>query len=575
MKKLAKLLSLLMALMLLLSSSALAELPSYLHVGQTPLVDEPVTLKVAVLCKEETTEPTNSWVYAYIEQVLGIKIDLEFFYPATRNESISLMMASGDLPDMIIGTSLTSSELSIYGEAEGMLLDLSPYITEENAPNLTKLYAENPQLRRELTTPSGAMYSLGYVALDPKGSQSMRMFYNFDWLEELNLQVPTTLDEFLDMLRAFKAKGEAEGKEVIPFGGNSARYNCTYLILNALGYNISGTWSRQKDFETTIALRNGEVVLPCYDREVFPKYLETMHTMYEEKLMEQDFYTLDKDTTKSHLVAGMYGVFPEVVALYAPLEFGAQYFGGIPLTSEYNETPFWPNYTGQTIGAFVVSAETEYPELCVAFADFVCNPEISDDFFVNVYGPSIKQTDILLDKTSGWYYDADLKDRTSQDYIDHKDEYSSYNYYRYNKIALWKPNTFGIEPIRLDDILDENGNSIKLCEYPESGDLMEVAKVRKTAGNLNDQYKLSQVLSWGKYLSQEFSPNVCYFDEETTLRVDELNTLIKEYASQEIAKFVIGTRDLSEVDKFFDELEKLGADEYVQYYADYYAATKD
>lgn len=41
---------------------------------------------------------------------------------------------------------------------------------------------------------------------------------------------------------------------------------------------------------------------------------------------------------------------------------------------------------------------------------------------------------------------------------------------------------------------------------------------------------------------------------------------------QEIAKFVTGARDLSEIDDYFNELQKLGADEYVGYYADYYAA---
>lgn len=36
--------------------------------------------------------------------------------------------------------------------------------------------------------------------------------------------------------------------------------------------------------------------------------------------------------------------------------------------------------------------------------------------------------------------------------------------------------------------------------------------------------------------------------------------------------FIIGERDLSEIDDYFNELQALGADEYVQYYADYYAA---
>ena len=46
------------------------------------------------------------------------------------------------------------------------------------------------------------------------------------------------------------------------------------------------------------------------------------------------------------------------------------------------------------------------------------------------------------------------------------------------------------------------------------------------------------------------------------------------YAEEEIAKFINGDRSLDTVDAFFDELEALGAAEYVQYYADYYESTK-
>ena len=45
-----------------------------------------------------------------------------------------------------------------------------------------------------------------------------------------------------------------------------------------------------------------------------------------------------------------------------------------------------------------------------------------------------------------------------------------------------------------------------------------------------------------------------------------------EEVLKELAKSVIGTRPLSELDDYFAEMDKLGAAEYVQYYADYYAS---
>ena len=572
MKHVKKILTLVLALAMLMSASALAEIPAYLKVGQVPLVTEPVTLKIAVQAHDNTTDPADTWQYAWITEKLGINVDVEYFYSANRNESIALMMAGGELPDIIIGAGFTANELSKYGTAEGLLLDMAPYINEENAPSITKLFNENPQFIGELTTTEGAVYSLGSIYLNDKGVNSFRMFYNYDWIEALGLEVPTTLDEFLDMLRAFKAYGAEIGVDVVPFGGNYARYNATYLILNALGYNLTMDYSNQKGHETFIMLRDGKVVLPCYDREAFPKYLEVMHTMYEEGLMEKDYYTLVKDTTKAHLAAGQYGVFSEVPAIYTSIEFGSQFFGGIPLTSEYNDTPFWPNYTGQKIGNFVISAETEYPELCIALADHIYSEEYRDLFALQ--GPSVNQSDFHLGKTTGWFVDPETMERTSQDYIDNAEKYSAFNYWVYENISMWMPDTFRICSEASGTIVDENG--VVHNHYHEvTGDtLMEKAQVRKAATSANEQFQLSQMYSWGEYLTDEFSPTVCYFDEDTTLRIEELYTLINEYATQEIAKFVIGERDLSELDEYFSELEKLGADEYVQYYADYYAAMK-
>ena len=140
-------------------SAASEETVNAVHPGQTPLIDEPVTLRVAVLCHDSTTAPEETWMYKYIQEVLGVNIQLEYFYTATRDESVSLMMADGDLPDVMIALQLTSNEIAKYGEAEGLLLDIKPYLTAENAPNLCAVYEEYPEFLKELTTPTGHVYT--------------------------------------------------------------------------------------------------------------------------------------------------------------------------------------------------------------------------------------------------------------------------------------------------------------------------------------------------------------------------------------------------------------------------------
>ena len=61
-------------------------------------------------------------------------------------------------------------------------------------------------------------------------------------------------------------------------------------------------------------------------------------------------------------------------------------------------------------------------------------------------------------------------------------------------------------------------------------------------------------------------------DAETSIEVGSMLAIIREYAAQETANFVVGRRPLTdeELDKYFDEIEALGALEVVQIYSEYY-----
>ena len=72
----------------------------------------------------------------------------------------------------------------------------------------------------------------------------------------------------------------------------------------------------------------------------------------------------------------------------------------------------------------------------------------------------------------------------------------------------------------------------------------------------------------------ETYPNNVFLDEATATAMTDLRVAFNEYATQEIAKFITGARPLTddELTKYFDTMDSLGAQEYVQTYADYYAS---
>ena len=562
------------------TAGAVSNLPEYLKVGQFPLVEgENITLDIAVLCHDNTQKPEETYQFKFIEKYVGIDLNLTtYFYDGTRDESISLLFADGDLPDLIVGMGLDASQIVRYGMVDEMLLDMKPYINAENAPSLLKVMKEYPAYEQAMTTPDGAIYSLGSWGEDDPTNKSgvFRMFYNWKVMGDAGItKCPTTLDEFLAMLRTIKAKFP----EMTPFGGNYARYNATYLIQNALGFNISLASSEQKSHETDIGLYKGEVSLFSYNKEILPAYLEFMHTMYEEGLMEQDYYTLDKETTKAHLTAGKYAVFSEVPSLYGGLEFGAEFWGGLPLTSKYNDTPFWPSNDFYKTGGFCVSADTEYPELCVAFADlFYGEGEMNK--LLNGNGPSV--TDVtnglgLGNLTEGWYYDWETNYKNYKEFEKVKDEYSNQNYWVFENVTFWKDGAF--ENSYLKWSTDENGTYIEPDDLDDHKDTIEEgAAIRHTLKDFfnttGGQWCKALHNTFGQYETTEMTPKTCYFDDETLTLASDYKTALDAYASQSIAEFITGAKEINEanLNAYFAEMERLGAEEYVKIYADYWAS---
>ena len=562
------------------TAGAVSNLPEYLKVGQFPLVDgEKITLDIAVLCHDSTQKPEETYQFQFIEKYVGIDLNLTtYFYDGTRDESISLLFADGDLPDLIVGMGLDASQIVRYGMVDEMLLDMKPYINAENAPSLLKVMKEYPAYEQAMTTPDGAIYSLGSWGEDDPTNKSgvFRMFYNWKVMGDAGItKCPTTLDEFLAMLRTIKDKFP----EMTPFGGNYARYNATYLIQNALGFNISLASSEQKSHETDIGLYKGEVSLFSYNKEILPAYLEFMHTMYEEGLMEQDYYTLDKETTKAHLTAGKYAVFSEVPSLYGGLEFGAEFWGGLPLTSKYNDTPFWPSNDFYKTGGFCVSADTEYPELCVAFADlFYGEGEMNK--LLNGNGPSV--TDVtnglgLGNLTQGWVYDWETNSKNYKEFEKVKDEYSNQNYWVFENVTFWKDGAF--ENSYLKWSTDENGTYIEPDDLDDHKNTIEEgAAIRHTLKDFfnttGGQWCKALHNTFGQYETTEMTPKTCYFDDETLTLASDYKTALDAYASQSIAEFITGAKEINEanLNAYFAEMERLGAEEYVKIYADYWAS---
>lgn len=154
----------------------------------------------------------NNEVLNKLQEDAGIKIGWNCMSDSLA-EQVNIRIAGGELPDAFMGVGFSNYELTNYGN-DGTFIDLTPYLTEEYMPNLSKLLEENPEIRSAITMSDGSIYGLpaaekmgtaGIGAEDDHSIYTIPQFsmINKAWLDELGLEVPTTLDELHAALKAF------------------------------------------------------------------------------------------------------------------------------------------------------------------------------------------------------------------------------------------------------------------------------------------------------------------------------------------------------------------------------------
>ena len=184
----------------------------------TKIVDSPMTLKSWILTDgnfrgENYNEKPS---FQKMAELTNINIDWIMGSGANGVEAFNLLMASGQLPDMVHYTGI-SSEAPKYGQ-QGAFVDIAPYLAE-HAPNFSKILEENPDVKRLISTEDGQIFYFPQLNLDEYLFVQMFLQVREDWLAKLSLPEPKTTDDWYNVLKAFKEQdpnGNGQADE-IPF----------------------------------------------------------------------------------------------------------------------------------------------------------------------------------------------------------------------------------------------------------------------------------------------------------------------------------------------------------------------
>lgn len=222
-----------------------------------------------------------------LEEFTNTDLDIRLIPHNEYQEKMVQMFATNDLPDVVSASGgLTGPELAGSVEA-GVFIDLKPYL-EEYGQNLL---ATIPQAAWDRVTDSeGHIYGIPEYLGNPSRRAT---WIRADLLEKTGLDVPRTVDEFLEVLRAFKELGVEQ-----PFAGREEfKYADTFFG----AYDVFG-------YSSQLELVDGKMQPKFLDVENMQKAIEVYRTMYEEGLMSKEFATVNSTTFKSAITSGKAGM---------------------------------------------------------------------------------------------------------------------------------------------------------------------------------------------------------------------------------------------------------------------------
>lgn len=547
-----RLIALVIAL-LLFAGSALAETALIEKINVEPgfpVVNEPVDVSIMVIPQWGAVDfkPERNWMCQYIDKYSGLNVEWTVVDPSAADERIAMMLNSGDMPDAILGYNFNCDKIVKYGVSDQIFHPINDLLAY--CPTLSAYLDANPESRAAITATDGNIY--GFPAFSNIWSYDVRFFVQSKWLENLGLEQPDTLEEFKQMLIAFRdqdANGNGDATDEVPWDGawNEGQSERQF-IWSSFGYI--------GNYDGDIAIDyNGDapkIVYMPYEAS-YKDYLEYMNDLWNEGLIAPDMFTQAETQVQATVLEGVVGFCGQSAPYVYDPDHQTEWRSIHPLTTEEGKTPVWPGAKPvfQT-ATMVLNADLD-DETAAALVNLADNMYTLEWYVYATYGPEAGSD---LDwNHDGHYFDAEAN---AIAYNMPEDMTSAWTH-RITNLSIWSLpgfNCMGYAPYKI--ALGQ--------EYPDSA----VGQLFKN-GDVSRADEVDQQQTYSPYYVSQV-PSL-FFSAEDMERVTELATPLDDYVASMEAKFITGEASIEkEYDNFIATLEAYGVKEYMDIYTRYFDA---
>lgn len=370
---------------------------------QLPIVDEPTTLSYFVADDSNAAIMTTDWndneFYQEMERRTGVHLEFEMVSSADYQTNFNLMIASGNLADMIyVGASYYAEGVDAAID-DGYFLDLTDLV-DEYMPNYEKVRTSDVQYELLSTTDSGRLGAV-YELRQSKQGPWLGLWIRQDWLDDLNLDTPVTFDDYHEVLTAFKNEKGATAPLILNFSGSDGEFGTM-----SGGLNVLNSWQLDE---------TGKVNFGPY-MDAWKEYVTIMHQWYTEGLIDPDFMATDERTADmAKVVTGASGLFAALYTMPSVYEAASEDPNmdlapvNPPVMNEGDEghIRLRDSYTS---GNTAISADSENWEVALRWLDYLYTEEGAllanygvegDTFEFDENGEPVF-TDKILNNENGW-----------------------------------------------------------------------------------------------------------------------------------------------------------------------------
>ena len=235
-----------------------------------------------------------------LEELTGYDIEVTWVPNSSYPDKVSITMASDKVPNIMVIQGKDAATIS--NVKKGAFWKIEDYLKDYE--NLSQ-GDENIKLNASF---NGEIYGI-YRKRDVIRSS---VIFRKDWLDKLGLQVPTTLEEFNNVLQKFKDNDP---------DGDGASNTTGMAIPKWTGLNSNSPFDQMTiwfGIPNTTEIKGGKVV-PDFMTDKYMDTLDYFKYLYDNGLMNKDFAVLDSDKWDDEFVNGKAGVIVDTQSRAASL----------------------------------------------------------------------------------------------------------------------------------------------------------------------------------------------------------------------------------------------------------------